>query len=79
LPQSTKGFESLDIAALRHIGLETEGAAALGGNVLDDGVDPVLTPRSQYDFRSVSRKKLCSAFSKTATGSGDYYNFVRNI
>jgi hypothetical protein len=38
-----------------------------------------LSPRCQDDLRLVSRKKLGSAMSKSAAGSGDYYDFVCDI
>jgi hypothetical protein len=50
-----------------------------GRNLVYNCVDPVHTPRSQYDLRPVSRKKLRSAFSKAAAGSGDYHDLVCNI
>jgi hypothetical protein len=65
-------------------GIEVTGVLKLsvttcGRNLFHDCVDPVLTPRSQYDLRSVSRKKLRSAFSQAAAGSGDHYHLVSNI
>jgi hypothetical protein len=60
----------------------TANPAALppgGQNLVYDCVYPVLTPRSQDDLRSLSRKKLRSALSKSAAGSGDDYGLVCNI
>jgi hypothetical protein len=46
---------------------------------LNHGVDPVRTPRSQYNFCSLFCEKFRGAFPNAATGSGDYYNLAGDI
>ena len=59
-------------SALCDVRCEPDSFIACGCNLCHDFVDPVFTPQSQDDLRSVLRKKLRSAFSKTAASSGDY-------
>ena len=65
--------------ALRHIGGKSDGLAAGGRDLLNHCVDPVRTPRSQYNSCSLLCEKLRGAFPNAAAGSGDYYNFVGDI
>jgi len=44
---------------------ETEGAASLGVNVPDEGVDPIFAPRSERDFRAIPCEKASRAFANT--------------
>src|SRR5262249_45733381 len=71
--------QSLDIAALRHIRLETDGAAALRGNVLDEGVDPILPPRPERDFRAARREKARRAFAETAACARYHHYFPFDV
>ena len=71
--------ESLDIAALGHIGLEPEGTAAFGGNGLDDPVDPVLPPRSEHNFRAVLCEKARRAFPDAAACARNYDYFPLDL
>jgi hypothetical protein len=70
--------ERLHFDALRHVDGEAGSLTAGGRYLFYDCVYTVLTPRSHDDLRSVSRKKLCSALSKSAAGSGDDYNLLLN-
>ena len=57
---------------------EPDSFTAVGRNLVYDCVYTLLTPRSQDNLRSVSRKKLRSALSKSAAGSGDDYDLLCN-
>src|SRR6266850_2138202 len=71
--------ECFHFGALRHVDGEPDSLTACGRNLFHDCIDPVLTPGSQYDFRSLSRKKLRSALSNATAGPSDYYDLVCNI
>jgi hypothetical protein len=71
--------ERFHFCALRHIGRKSDGLAAAGRDLLNHCVDPVRTPRSKYNFRSLFCEKLRGAFPNAAASSGDYYNFARDI
>src|SRR6266849_1365429 len=62
--------------ALRDVDRKADSLTVRRHNLLHDRVDPVLTPRSEHDFGSASRKQLRSALSNATAGSGDYYDFV---
>jgi hypothetical protein len=62
-----------------HIGGKSDGLAAGGRDLLNHCVDPVRTPRSEYNFCSLFGEKLRGAFPNAAAGSGDYYNFAGDI
>jgi hypothetical protein len=63
--------ECFHFGAFRYIDGDPDSRIASGRNVFNDGIDPVLAPRSHYNSGSVSGKKLCSAFSNAATRSSD--------
>src|ERR1700680_2727925 len=65
--------------ALRHICGKSDGLAAGSRDLLNHCVDPVRTPRSQYNVCSLICEELRGAFSNAAAGSGDDYNFVGDI
>jgi hypothetical protein len=71
--------ERFHFCALRHIGGKSDSFAAGGRDFLNHGVDPIETPRSQYNSCSLFCEKLRSAFPNAAAGSGDYYNFVSDV
>src|SRR5713226_3023150 len=71
--------ERFHFCALRHISGKSDGLAAGGRDLLNHCVDPVRTPRSQYNSCSLLCEKLRGAFPNAAAGSGDYYNFVGDI
>src|SRR2546422_7593207 len=71
--------ERFHFCALRHIGGKSDGLAAGGRDLLNHCVDPVRTPRSQYNSCSLLCEKFRGAFPNAAAGSGDYYNFVGDI
>jgi hypothetical protein len=56
--------------------VKPQSAAALGCQILDDGVDAILAPRSQYDFRAVPRQQPRRGFTDAAAGAGDDDDFV---
>src|SRR5437879_3901828 len=70
--------ERLHFDALRDVDGEPDSLTAGGRNLVYDRVYTVLTPRSQDDLRSVSRKKLRRALSKSAAATGDDYNLLCN-
>jgi hypothetical protein len=62
----------------RDVDGEPDSLTAGGRNLVYDCVYTVLTPRSQDDLRSVLCKKLRSALSKSAAGSGDDDDLLLN-
>jgi hypothetical protein len=70
--------ELLHFVALRDVDGQSDSFTARGRNFVYDRVYTVLAPRSQDDLRALSRKKLRSAFSKSAAGSGDDYYLLCN-
>src|SRR5580700_9724816 len=59
--------------------MKTESGAPLGGDVLDESVDAILSPGSERDLRTASGEKARSAFTDAAAGSGNHNHLVRNI
>jgi hypothetical protein len=70
--------ERFHFGALRDVDGEPDSLTAISRNLVYDCVYSVLTPRSQDDLRSMSRKKLRSALSKSAAGSGDDGDLLLN-
>jgi hypothetical protein len=54
-----------------HIGDHGERLPAIGPDLLDDGVQPLLTPRQQRDPRTLRRQQYGDGLTDPARGPGD--------
>jgi|GEM_PF-4158331 len=62
-----------------HIGYAVNRLPACGFNLIDKGLELVLAPRAEHDFRAPGGKFQRGGFADAAGRASDNYNFVFNV